>query len=248
MYLPYVYLVTNKITNEFYYGSRYRNIKLNRTPTEDFWIHYFTSSKNVKNLIDEYGKDSFEVNILLVDPEYNVCYWFEQGLIKTHFEDSLCLNNAYQDMTDGFKIFSRAGITMSDKQKSKLSKKLKGIAKGPQSETHKQNLRKPKPSGFGKQVSDYRTGKSWDYKHTDDTKELMSAWQKDIPKEKCCCIYCKNETSIMNLTKWHGVKCKLHPDFVDRIIIKKECIHCNRSIDVANYGQWHGDKCKLKST
>jgi len=34
MYLAYTYLITNKITNEYYYGSRFRNIALKRMPDD----------------------------------------------------------------------------------------------------------------------------------------------------------------------------------------------------------------------
>ena len=45
----YVYKITNKVTNQFYYGSRTENIRKNRKPEEDLWKFYFTSSKKIKN-------------------------------------------------------------------------------------------------------------------------------------------------------------------------------------------------------
>lgn len=92
MYLAYTYLITNKITNEYYYGYRCRNIALKRTPEEDFWIHYFTSSKRVKTLIEKYSKDSFDACILLKDENYEKCYFHEQELILQNIKDPLCLN------------------------------------------------------------------------------------------------------------------------------------------------------------
>ena len=105
MYLAYTYFVRNKNTNQFYYGSRYHNIKLNRHPTEDFWIHYFTSSKNIKKLIEEHGKDSFEFKILLEDSNYVNCYRYEQDLIKNNISNELCINQHYIDSATSSKVF-----------------------------------------------------------------------------------------------------------------------------------------------
>jgi hypothetical protein len=61
---PYTYLVKFKLTGKVYYGSRCQNYtKFNRTPAEDFWNHYTTSSENINNLIEEHGKDAFEYEI-----------------------------------------------------------------------------------------------------------------------------------------------------------------------------------------
>ena len=78
MYLPYVYLVTNKITDEFYYGSRYKNVEASRSPEEDFWIHYYTSSKEIKKQLIQYGKESFDIKFICRYGDYECCYWYEQ--------------------------------------------------------------------------------------------------------------------------------------------------------------------------
>lgn len=92
MYLAYTYLITNKITNQYYYGFRCKNVKLKRHPEEDLWIKYFTSSKRVKKLIEEYGKESFDIQILLKDADHDKCYSYEQDLIAEHLSEGLCLN------------------------------------------------------------------------------------------------------------------------------------------------------------
>jgi len=61
---PYTYLIKHKATGKVYYGSRSKNFtKLNRTPSEDFWKHYTTSSDNINNIIKQEGKDAFEYEI-----------------------------------------------------------------------------------------------------------------------------------------------------------------------------------------
>ena len=129
MYLSYTYLITNKITNQYYYGSRGHNIKLKRMPEDDLWVKYFTSSKKIKELIRECGKDSFEATIIMTDPDYNVCYVFEQEIISKHLNDTLCLNQ-YCRLTDKF---STSGVLLSDETKAKMSVAKKGKSIGPKS-------------------------------------------------------------------------------------------------------------------
>ena len=45
---PYTYWIKHLETGIKYVGLRYSNIKYNRTPLEDFGIHYFTSGKKLK--------------------------------------------------------------------------------------------------------------------------------------------------------------------------------------------------------
>ena len=137
MYLAYTYLITNKITGQFYYGSRYRNIKFKRTPEEDFWIYYFTSSVRIKQLIGQYGKDSFDISIIMQDKDYDKCYWAEQDLIKENIKNKLCLNGTYLDSESNEIKFSMAGLSHSDKTKSKLSKSHQGKTF---TNSHKENI------------------------------------------------------------------------------------------------------------
>lgn len=55
MYVPYTYHLYHKPTGKRYYGVRYGK---NCNPS-DLWVTYFTSSKLVKKLVEEYGLDSF---------------------------------------------------------------------------------------------------------------------------------------------------------------------------------------------
>ena len=121
MYLAYTYFIKNKITEEFYFGSRYRNIILNRTPEEDFWVYYFTSSKCIKADINLFGVDSFEFEIIFKDSDYNKCYWYEQYLIKEHIKNPLCVNKNYVDKELGHCKFSAVGLVHSDDSKRKMS-------------------------------------------------------------------------------------------------------------------------------
>jgi hypothetical protein len=104
----YVYYIKNKVTGQYYYGSRTANVKRKRPPSLDLWICYFTSSKTVKNLIKQYGKQIFEACVIFESADLDAVYWQEQSFIKEHIEDSLCLNKKYQDQEHGHTIFSTA--------------------------------------------------------------------------------------------------------------------------------------------
>lgn len=53
---PYVYLVASRVTGMKYYGARYAA----GCAPEDLWSTYFTSSKEVHQLIEKHGVDSFD--------------------------------------------------------------------------------------------------------------------------------------------------------------------------------------------
>lgn len=135
--MNYTYLVKNKITSEFYYGSRSGNVKLKRQAKDDFWIHYFTSSKEIKNLRKIYGDYSFDFIILKESENYNECYWHEQELIKENILDSLCLNKYYQDRETNSKKFSMSGCVVSNDIRKKMSLAKKGKLK---SKEHKDKI------------------------------------------------------------------------------------------------------------
>ena len=57
--IPYTYYLFHIPTNQHYYGVQFNN---NADP-KDLWVKYFSSSKRVKKLIEEYGSESFKVEI-----------------------------------------------------------------------------------------------------------------------------------------------------------------------------------------
>lgn len=136
MYLAYTYLVRNKITGQFYYGFRCKNVKLKRHPEDDLWVKYFTSSKKISNLIKEYGKDSFECVILSKDAVPDKCYILEQKLISENIKNKLCLNECCR-LTGRF---STAGRIPSDESRLKSSKTQKGRSKSPITEVTREKL------------------------------------------------------------------------------------------------------------
>lgn len=119
MYLAYTYFIKNKITGQFYYGFRSKNISLKRAPVDDFWVRYFTSSEKVKELINLYGRESFDVQILMEDADWHKCYEYEQRLIQNNLSEELCLNK-HCDL--GGK-WSFSGSSHSEKSRAKMSRR-----------------------------------------------------------------------------------------------------------------------------
>ena len=197
MYLAYTYYICNKNTNHFYYGSRCHNIKLNRHPTNDLWIYYFTSSKYIAELINIHGKDSFEFKILLEDDRVK-CYWYEQNLIKDNINNKLCINRHYIDPTTSCKVFSTAGVPVSAETRLKLSiantgrtqtkesgikksLKTKGISRGPKSAVHKKNMslaKIGKPTGRKGQTISTK-GKTYEEIYGKDVAETLLKTRSD---------------------------------------------------------------------
>jgi hypothetical protein len=66
MHQPYTYLIKHIPTGKVYYGLRYAK----GCHPKDFWVKYFTSSKDVRAMITKYGKDSFvpEIRRVFTDP------------------------------------------------------------------------------------------------------------------------------------------------------------------------------------
>lgn len=100
----YVYKITLILTGEFYFGYRTKNIKEKRLPEDDLWIHYFSSSNIIKDLIKIHGKDAFITEILKkTDPL--TAYICEQKHIKENWNNPLLLNKKYQDLDNGKQAF-----------------------------------------------------------------------------------------------------------------------------------------------
>lgn len=91
----YVYLIRFRDTGQYYYGSRYANIKLGIPPEQDLLKHYFTSSNVVRQLLESASAHNVEAHILLKDCNPDILLKYENKLIAANFNDSLMLNKNY---------------------------------------------------------------------------------------------------------------------------------------------------------
>jgi hypothetical protein len=135
---PYTYLVKFKLTGKVYYGSRCQNFtKFNRSPADDFWHRYTTSSENINALIEEHGKDAFEYEIRRTfDSVEEMAEWETRVLTRCKVleRQDIWMNGNIA----GYKILTEAG-----------AKKI--------SETHKD---KPKTEDHKKKIKESNIGKN----------------------------------------------------------------------------------------
>jgi hypothetical protein len=167
VYQTYVYKITNKITNQFYFGSRFQNVSKQRHPEEDLWKYYFTSSKRVKELIEEYGLDSFDIEIVFRSDDYKKSFWEEQRLILEHKNNPLRLNKAYIDPTTGTKM----NTTFLETEEDKLAR-FQSISKAKKGKFNSNGHFGLKRSEETKQKQREAQARI-NYRHSDETKEKM---------------------------------------------------------------------------
>ena len=191
----YVYKITNKINNTFYFGYRYRNQTLKINPVDDIWINYFTSSNRMKKEILKYGKHNFTAEIIFESVDSLECWKQEQIVIKQHWGDTLLLNGKYHDPFSNKEYHRRINIT-SEKTRLKMSASRKGK---PKTLEHRQKIAKSNTGQIGsaqkrQKLSEARKGKTPHNKG------------KSPPKFEC--IHCKKIASNANINKWHNNNCK----------------------------------------
>lgn len=167
MYQSYVYRVINSITNQFYIGSRTENVTKCRHPEDDLWKYYFTSSKRVKQMIAEYGLDSFVVEILSKHDSYEECFWEEQRLILESKHNPLRLNKAYVDPSTGTKVLTSYNET--EEEKNSRMKKMSKTKKGKFNSNGHYGLRHTEETKQKIRESQAKLG----YTHSEEAKQKM---------------------------------------------------------------------------
>lgn len=221
----YVYKLTNKETKEYYFGSRVANIKLKRSPEKDLWIHYFTSSKNIKRMIEEHGAQMFIAEIIFTHTDRDEVYWHEQNLIKSHIQDSMCLNKHYKDRESGQKIWSTHGKTPWNKG---MSSPTKGIPISPET-VHKMTVNRK-----GKNIGQIPWNKNKTNVYSEKTIKRLSTAASNKKGEK------------------NGFYGKSHSEETLKILReiqkrKVECPHCGKIGSISIMKRWHFDKCKKRA-
>lgn len=124
----YTYLIKCTINNKFYYGVRWGN-KL--PPSQDLWIKYFTSSKIVKKLIQDYGKESFIFEIRKTfKTKTEAISWEETVLrrLKVLKNSNVWLNKCISKAIR-YDIHPKTGKPLSTETRNKISKSNLGKSK-----------------------------------------------------------------------------------------------------------------------
>jgi len=187
-YLAYTYLI--KCPNDkSYYGYRSAN---ETSPEDDLWKHYFTSSKVIAELREQYSDDEF---IATVDKtfetaqeahEYETAFLTENDCVNSDdWVNESCFpmfqDNTGKKHTEEAKRKigeARKGKPLSDEHKKKLSRIFKGRK---HTDEAKEKMRAKKLSEeHKKKLSEVNKGK----KHTEETKRKISEARKLIEARK----------------------------------------------------------------
>lgn len=166
---PYTYYLYHKPTNKSYYGAQWgKNVSPN-----NFWVTYFTSSKIVKNLIDEYGTNSFEFKIRKIfDTPEKAMIW-EQKVIRrmnmvnndNWLNQAQVINN-HCSMSFNQHIRDKISKTLTGRRRDPASTKLSADKNRGKQRTSEQKI---KMSNLQKLASGYGPKK-----HTNKSKKKMS--------------------------------------------------------------------------
>jgi hypothetical protein len=232
---PYTYLVKHKATGKAYYGSRCKNFtKLNRTPADDFWNHYTTSSENINNIINTEGRDAFDYEIRRTfDTVEEMSSWETRVLTRSRVleKQDIWLNGNVA----GKKILTEAGAKkISDTHKDK-----------PKSEEHRNKIKK---SNIGKnkgrkQTDDHRR------KNSEANSGVNNPMYGPCTKERAENISkakkgkpAKNKGTAMTEEQKQKIR-----DTKEKNKVLLTCEVCGKTMQEANFKQYgHGPACKQK--
>jgi len=234
---PYTYLVKFKPTGKVYYGSRCQNYtKFNRTPAEDFWNHYTTSSENINNLIEEHGKDAFEYEIRRTfNSVEDMADWETRVLTRSRVlerQDRWMNGNVA-----GKKILTEAGakvISATHKNKPKTEDHKKNLSASQKGKS-KVNSKNKTPeyralmSKLKAGVNNPMYGKGC----TEERAANISAAKKGKPAKNKGIPMTEEQKAAIRATK-AATKTYL------------TCEHCSKTVYKPNYFQHHGARCRVK--
>jgi len=173
VFKSYVYKLTNKITKQFYFGSRRKNVKEGRHAVDDIWIHYFSSSKKIAKLIEQHGKYSFDVEVVFEHVNFDNTFWYEQKLIMDSRTNELNLNRTYINPNTSNKIL-RSDLE-TDEEKLQRIKKMQLHKKGRFNSNGHLGLKHSKETK--QRMSIIR--QEMKYRHTGEDKKKMSKIVKE---------------------------------------------------------------------
>lgn len=118
MHQPFTYLIKHKPSGKVYYGVRYAK----KCSPDDLWTTYFTSSNDIRILIENDGKDAFEFQIRKTFMDAKKAIQWEK------------------------KVLRRMKVVKST---AFINRNIPGCSMFAHSEETKSKMRKPKPAGFG---------------------------------------------------------------------------------------------------
>ena len=232
---PYTYLVKFKPTGKVYYGSRCQNYtKFNRTPVEDFWNHYTTSSENINNLIEKHGKDAFEYEIRRTfNSVEDMANWETRVLTRCRVLEKQ--DRWMNGNVAGKKILTEAGakvISATHKDKPKTEEHKEKIRQG--------NLGKKKPTRgkeYRELMSKLKSGVNnprYGIVVSEETCKRISEAKKGKPAPNKGVPMAEEQKQLLRVTK-------------EKNKVMLTCEVCGKTMRASHYKIYkHGPACKQK--
>lgn len=163
--VPYTYYIYHRPTGKKYYGVKYGK----KANPEKLWKTYFSSSKRIKKLIQEYGKDSFDVEIRKTFNDKNKAFLWETNVLRRLKVEKR--NDWLNVHANTGRMANKVGDKFSEEHKKNISKALKGKVK---SENHREKIRNPSLE-TRKKISEALKGKV--KKISEEGKEILKKTQ-----------------------------------------------------------------------
>ena len=247
---PYTYLIRHRPTNHVYYGMRAAN---QVDPHKDLWQQYFTSSPRVHQLIEETGRDSFDIEIRRVfETKEQAVAWETRVLrrCKVLHDDRWINQNV-------------AGyIVPTEESRKKISDFHKGR---PKSQEHRKNLsesQKGKPKKYV-QTEEHRRKNSLANSGKNnpmygpcspERAANISAAKKGKPAHNKGVAMSEEQKAKIRATKLANPT-KMSAEVIEKRSEKirgqkrekRHCPHCARDIAVGWYHR-HGDHCAARTS
>lgn len=161
-HVPYTYLLKFIPENKFYYGVRYQK----GCHPDDLFTTYFTSSKVIKKLLEEYGKDAFVWEIRKTFNNVDSARQWETDVLK---KIHAAQRDDFLNETNNISIPNKKFQTEETKQKIGAKHKGKQL-----SERTKSLLREKAKKRYADKCLHPRYGKT----HTNEAKSKISKVHK----------------------------------------------------------------------
>lgn len=217
---PYVYRIKNRITNQFYYGSKYSVMCCYTL----FWKNYFTSSPTVHKLNELYGKESWDIKIIKTYNTAREALLSEQKYIKRCFKSKYSLNLRYfeynNEHLEDLNPVEKMVMTRKILNENGESSYILGGRKT--AETKKLTI-----LSDGRSLMQATADKGAEFRRKRGDYEKLS--QEISDKGGFCtnrkiCEYCSANITLGNYARWHGDNCKKNPDInLETLSIIRSC-------------------------
>jgi hypothetical protein len=229
---PYTYYLFHKPTGKHYYGVR----TAKNCHPDELWKTYFSTSKIVKSLREQYGDDSFDYKVRkLFETPKDALEWETKFLTRIDAaskDEWLNQHNGGGKFTTAEKGSWITGKTHNEKTRRKISEARKQYVgeKHPMygknhSEESKRKMAENRSPMFGKHNPFY--GK----KHSDELKKFISENNKGKPSPR------KGVTLSEEQRKKQSEVMKNKPELI--------CPYCNKTGKPSGMKRYHFNNCKL---